>query len=49
MRVAESLVIDAPAQLVWEQVADPGRALHFMSGVTRWEVAGASAPPRSAG
>ena len=40
MRVAESLVIDAPAALVWEQVADPERALHFMSGVTRWEVAG---------
>ena len=40
MRVAESLVIDAPAQLVWEQVSDPERALHFMSGVTRWEVAG---------
>jgi uncharacterized membrane protein len=40
MRVAESLVIDAPAQLVWEQVADPERALHFMSGVTRWEVSG---------
>lgn len=40
MRVAESLVIDAPAALVWEQVCDPGRALHFMSGVTRWEVVG---------
>jgi uncharacterized membrane protein len=23
---------------VWEQVAAPGRYLHFMSGVTRWEV-----------
>jgi uncharacterized membrane protein len=33
-------VIDAPAALVWEQVSDPGRALHFMSGITRWEVAG---------
>jgi uncharacterized membrane protein len=40
VRVAAALVIDAPAALVWEQVCDPERALHFMSGVTRWEVAG---------
>jgi uncharacterized membrane protein len=40
MRVSKSLVIDAPAELVWEEVSDPGRALHFMSGITRWEVAG---------
>jgi uncharacterized membrane protein len=40
MRVSEALVIDAPAELVWAQVSDPGRALHFMSGITRWEVAG---------
>ena len=38
MRVAESIEIGAPCALVWEQVADPGRYLHFMSGVTRWEV-----------
>jgi uncharacterized membrane protein len=38
MRVAESIEIAAPCALVWEQVADPGRYLHFMSGVTRWEV-----------
>jgi hypothetical protein len=25
---------------VWEYVADPSRYLHFMSGVTRWEVVG---------
>jgi uncharacterized membrane protein len=40
MRVAERIVIDAPCALVWEQVSDPARYLHFMSGVTRWEVAG---------
>jgi len=39
MRVAEKIAIDAPCALVWEQVADPARYLHFMSGVTRWEVA----------
>jgi uncharacterized membrane protein len=40
MRVAERIAIDAPCELVWEQVADPARYLHFMSGVTRWEVVG---------
>ena len=40
MRVSASIVIGAPAEAVWEQVADPGRYLHFMSGVTRWEVCG---------
>jgi uncharacterized membrane protein len=40
MRVGESLEINAPAALVWEHVSDPGRALDFMSGITRWEVAG---------
>jgi uncharacterized membrane protein len=40
MRVAESIEIGARCALVWEQVSDPGRYLHFMSGVTRWEVVG---------
>lgn len=40
MRIGESLDINAPAQLVWAHVSDPGRALDFMSGITRWEVAG---------
>jgi uncharacterized membrane protein len=40
MRVSACIVIGAPAERVWEQVADPGRYLHFMAGVTRWEVAG---------
>jgi uncharacterized membrane protein len=38
MRIAEGIEIGAPCSLVWEQVSDPGRYLHFMSGVTRWEV-----------
>jgi uncharacterized membrane protein len=41
MRVSACIRIGAPAELVWEQVADPGRYLHFMSGVTRWEQSGA--------
>ena len=40
MRVAESITVTAPPELVWEAVADPRRYLHFMSGVTRWSVEG---------
>jgi uncharacterized membrane protein len=40
MRVAERIEVGAPAGLVWAQVAEPGRYLHFMSGITRWEVEG---------
>ena len=40
MRVAASIEVGAPAELVWEQIADPGRYLHFMSGITRWELQG---------
>jgi uncharacterized membrane protein len=38
MRVAAGIDISAPPEAVWEFVADPGRYLHFMSGITRWEV-----------
>ncbi len=40
MRVAESITINAPAELVWEHVSDPKRYLDFMAGVTRWSVEG---------
>ena len=40
MRVESSLEISAPPALVWEYVSDPSRYLHFMSGITRWEVVG---------
>ena len=40
MRVAQSIEVNAPPELVWTQVSDPSRYLHFMSGVTRWEVEG---------
>ena len=40
MRVAEAITVSAPPALVWDHVSDPARYLHFMSGVTRWEVAG---------
>ena len=40
MRVESSIEISAPPALVWEYVSDPSRYLHFMSGITRWEVVG---------
>lgn len=38
MRVVASTEISAPPEAVWAFVADPGRVLHFMAGITRWEV-----------
>ena len=43
MRVRAQILIAAPIERVFAVVADPERALHFMSGVTRWEVAGEKA------
>jgi uncharacterized membrane protein len=40
MRVAVDIEVAAPSELVWEFVTDPGRYLHFMAGMTRYEVAG---------
>jgi uncharacterized membrane protein len=40
MRIAEHVDGAAPASLVWAQVSDPSRVLHFFAGVTRWEVDG---------
>jgi uncharacterized membrane protein len=43
MRVTACIRVGAPADAVWEHVADPARYLHFMSGITRWEIAGEQA------
>ena len=43
MRIAVAIEVAAPPEVVWEFVADPARYLHFMSGITRWEVAGKNA------
>ena len=38
MRVGAAIDIAAPPRLVWDFVTDPARYLHFMNGITRWEV-----------
>jgi len=38
MRVEAAIDIAAPPDLVWGFVTDPTRYLHFMNGITRWEV-----------
>jgi uncharacterized membrane protein len=40
MRVNASRLVAAPIEDVWAIVTDPERVLGYMSGVTRWEVAG---------
>ncbi|MDQ3739855.1 MAG: SRPBCC family protein [Actinomycetota bacterium] len=38
MRVGARIQVSAPADAVWAFISDPSRYLHFMSGITRWEV-----------
>jgi uncharacterized membrane protein len=40
VRVNGDIEVAASIELVWSIVTDPERVLSFMSGVTRWEVAG---------
>jgi uncharacterized membrane protein len=40
MRLNHSIEVSAPPQAVWDYIADPENYLHFMAGVTRWEIAG---------
>jgi uncharacterized membrane protein len=47
MRVSAQIDVAAPQEAVWEFVSDPGNYLHFMAGVTRWEVC--SDPDRGPG
>jgi uncharacterized membrane protein len=39
MRISAKTRVTAPIDRVWSLVADPVRALDYMSGTTRWEVA----------
>ena len=41
MRVDAGIDVAAPPELVWDFVTDPTRYLHFMNGITRWEIASA--------
>jgi uncharacterized membrane protein len=38
MRVGAAIEVSAPPEAIWAFVDDPSRYLHFMAGVTRWEV-----------
>jgi uncharacterized membrane protein len=40
MRVQADIEVAAPPGTVWEFIIDPTRYLHFMAGMTRWEIAG---------
>jgi uncharacterized membrane protein len=40
MRLSACIGVSAPASVVWSFVDDPARYLHFMAGITRWEVDG---------
>lgn len=40
MRINESIRVAAPPETVWHYLEDPENYLRFMSGITRWEVAG---------
>ena len=40
MRIAEGIDVSATPEQVWEFITDPERYLHFMHGITRWEVDG---------
>jgi uncharacterized membrane protein len=38
MRSGASIEVAAPPQAVWDFISDPSKALHYMAGITRWEV-----------
>jgi carbon monoxide dehydrogenase subunit G len=40
VRIACEIEISAPREVVWEWITDPARQLHYLGGVTRWEVVG---------
>jgi uncharacterized membrane protein len=38
VRVGAAIDVSAPPEAIWAFVDDPSRYLHFMAGITRWEV-----------
>ena len=39
MRLRAQIDISAPPEAIWDFATDHARVLHYMSGITRWEVA----------
>jgi uncharacterized membrane protein len=48
MRIRAAIDVSAPAEAIWDFIDDPSRYLHFMSGITRWEVIGEQASGKGA-
>ncbi len=48
MRIRAAVDVSAPAEAIWDFIDDPSRYLHFMSGITRWEVIGEQASGKGA-
>jgi uncharacterized membrane protein len=40
MRVERELVVNAPRDVIWAYITDPGNYTTFFSGITRWDVEG---------
>ncbi|MFL5840816.1 MAG: SRPBCC family protein [Thermoleophilaceae bacterium] len=40
MRVERELVVNAPREVIWAYITDPGNYTTFFSGITRWDVEG---------
>jgi uncharacterized membrane protein len=40
VRIGESIQVAAPPETVWHYLEDPENYLHFMAGITHWEVVG---------
>ncbi len=40
MRVEREIVVNAPRDVVWEEITDPANYTSFFSGITRWDVEG---------
>jgi uncharacterized membrane protein len=40
MRVERELVVNAPREVIWAYITEPGNYTAFFSGITRWDVEG---------
>jgi uncharacterized membrane protein len=44
MRVQAQIDIAAPPEAVWDTISNPSTYLHFMAGITRWEIVSPERP-----